>query len=132
MEKNGKRIAVILSICFILVVSLKLYEYRIIDEKYEKLTIIKTEHVVYVITDEEQVNAIVEQINTRPRSFIPFSERVQHEPMFFGTLIFEGNGKKKKLIFTMPKGNVKTKYWEIDTGFDFAADVNDNFKQKVY
>ncbi|EDL64511.1 hypothetical protein [Bacillus sp. SG-1] len=131
MKKLG--IAVILFTFFILVGFLYfLNGSKIIDGEYDKLTIMKVENVVYVIEDKDLINSVVRQINTSPRVFNADSPGFYHDTMYFGILIFEGNSEKKTLAFKIPDGNVITKYWEVETGFDFAEDVNDNIRRKIY
>lgn len=88
--------------------------------------------MVYVIEDKDLVNSVVRKINTSPRVFNADSPGFYHDTMYFGTLIFEGNAEKKTLAFKIPDGNVITKYCEVETGFDFAEDLNDNIRRKIY
>ena len=40
-----------------------------------------------------------------------------------GILIFENDEEKVELEFVIPKGNILTKYWEIETEFQFEKEM---------
>jgi hypothetical protein len=101
-----------------------LYHFKIIDGNYDKLTITKMGETMAVIENKEEIDRIIDQINQSSRMFQPKFSGFRYDYMPYGILIFENDQEKVKIGFVLPKGNVLTQYWEIETNFDFSRDVN--------
>jgi hypothetical protein len=108
--------------CLIGISGYWIYHYPIIEAGYNELTISKDGQIVYVIDDQEQIRKIIDKINTSPRSYHP-QNGFRYDYLPHGVLIFKKGSEKKEVAFVMPKRNVVTKYWEIETGFDFGKDL---------
>ena len=94
------------------------YHYKIIDGDYTRLTIKQMDGKTKTVTDINEINKIMHDINKSPRSFNPNSG-FRYDYLPHGMLIFENAEEKFELGFVIPKGNVVTKYWEIKTEFEF-------------
>ena len=94
------------------------YNHKIIDGHYTRLTIKEMGGTTKSISDIEKINKIMDGINNSPRSFNP-NRGFRYDYLPHGVLIFENAEEKFELGFVISKGNVVTKYWEIETGFEF-------------
>ncbi|MEL3974410.1 hypothetical protein AAEO50_19145 [Rossellomorea oryzaecorticis] len=104
--------------------------YPIIEDDYTELSISKDGQIVYVIDDQDLIRKIIDKVNTSPRSYHP-QNGFRYDYLPHGVLIFKNGAEKRELAFVMPMGNVVTKYWEIETSFDFGEDPDDRVKQKM-
>lgn len=75
-----------------------------------------------VIENKEEINKIISHINNSPRTFKP-NWGFRYDNMPHAILIFENDKEKVSLGFVIPKGNALTKYWEIETNFEFIKDM---------
>ncbi len=128
-----RKVLLVTTLCF-LIASLTVvgvFNYRIIDKEYDKLTITKLDEVAFIIEDQEQINGIINQINTSPRKYNPQNGFRYDHTNLFGALTFEKGTEKKVIHFVIPNGHVLTKYWEIEANFEFAKDPNVNGRKKV-
>lgn len=94
------------------------YHHKIIDGHYTRLTIKEMGGTTKSISDIDEINKIMDDINNSPRSFNP-NNGFRYDYLPHGVLIFENAEEKIELGFVISKGNVVTKYWEIETGFEF-------------
>jgi hypothetical protein len=99
------------------------YHHKIIDGDYDKLTITKMGKTIAVIENKEEIDQIINKINHSPRTFNPNFSGFRYDYMPYGILIFENDREKLKVGFIIPKGNVLTKHWEIETHFQFGKDL---------
>jgi hypothetical protein len=99
------------------------YNHKIIDGDYHKLTITKMGKTTDVIVNKDEIDKIINQINTSPRTFNPNISGFRYDYMPYGILIFENDKEKFKIGFIIPKGNVLTKHWEVETNFGFGKDL---------
>jgi hypothetical protein len=76
-----------------------------------------------VINNKDDIDKIITLINNSPRAFNPNWSGLHYDYMPYGNLIFENNNEKVIVGFIIPKGNAVTKYWEIETNFEFGKDV---------
>lgn len=106
------------SLLIILFAIICAYNYKIIDGDFTSLTIKEMDGTTESITDIDEIHKIMHEINSSPRSFNPNSG-FRYDYLPHGVLIFENAEEKFELGFVIPKGNVVTKYWEIETEFDF-------------
>lgn len=110
--------ALFISILIILFAIIWAYNYKIIDGDFTRLTIKEMGGTTETVTDINEIKKIMHDINNSPRSFNPNSG-FRYDYLPHGMLIFENAEEKFELGFVIPKGNVVTKYWEIETEFDF-------------
>lgn len=113
----------VLSILSILLLSILFtiiwaYHHIIIDGHYTRLTIKEMGGTTKNVTDIDEINKIMDEINNSPRSFNP-NRGFRYDYLPHGVLIFENAEEKFELGFVISKGNVVTKYWEIETEFEF-------------
>ena len=94
------------------------YNAKMIDGHFTRLTIAKMGETTDVITDINEINKIVHRINNSPRTLNP-NNGFRYDYMSRGTLTFENDEEKVEVEFVLPKGNILTKYWEIETEFEF-------------
>ncbi|MEH7883908.1 hypothetical protein V7654_06240 [Bacillus sp. JJ1609] len=94
------------------------YNAKMIDGPFTRLTIAKMGETTDVITDIAEINKIVHRINNSPRTLNP-NNGFRYDYMSRGTLTFENDEEKVEVEFVLPKGNILTKYWEIETEFEF-------------
>lgn len=95
------------------------HNHKIIEGQYDKLTITKMGNILYRIENKEKIDRIINQINANSRTFNP-NNGFRYDHLRHGTLIFESQNEKMELEIVFPKGNVLTKYWEIETNFEFT------------
>lgn len=107
-----------ISLLIILFTIIWAYNYKIIDGGFTSLTIKEMDGTTESITDIDEINKIIHDINNSPRSFNPNSG-FRYDYLPHVVLIFENAEGEFELGFVIPKGNVVTKYWEIETEFDF-------------
>ncbi|MCA1054358.1 hypothetical protein LCM10_05115 [Rossellomorea aquimaris] len=107
-----------------------LYHYKIVRDDYTELLVWKDGQIVYEIDDTEQITAIKDKINKSPRHY-RYDNGFRYDSVPIGVLTFKKAGKKKQLGFVTPEGNVFTKYWLIETKFDFGENPNADEKQKI-
>jgi hypothetical protein len=105
-------------ILIILVTIIFAYNHKIIDGDYTRLTIKEMDGTTKSITDIAEIKKIMHDINNSPRSFNP-NRGFRYDYLPHGVFIFENAEEKFELGFVILKGNVVTKYWEIETEFDF-------------
>jgi hypothetical protein len=131
MIKEGRRnvtnkkwfiLAILLVFLIILFTMSWVYNYKIIDGNYDRLTITKMGETTHIITDKEEINKIINQINSSSRSF-KLNSRFRYDYLPHGILIFENDKGTLEIGFVIPKGNILTKYWEIETEFEFGKDM---------
>ncbi|MEH7444167.1 hypothetical protein V7201_17785 [Bacillus sp. JJ1122] len=96
------------------------YHHKIIDGHYTRLTIKEMGGTTKSISDLDDINKIMDDINNNPRSFNP-NNGFRYDYLPHGVLIFENAEEKVELRFVISKdkGNVITKYCEIETEFEF-------------
>lgn len=107
-----------ISLLIILFAIVWAYNHKIIDGDFTRLTIKEMDGTTESITDIDEINQIMRDINNSPRSFNPNSG-FRYDYLPHVVLIFENAEGEFELGFVIPKGNVVTKYWEIETEFDF-------------
>jgi hypothetical protein len=100
-----------------------IYNHKMIDGNYHKLTITKMGQTTEVIENKAVIDQIISQINNSPRTFNPNFSGLRYDYMPHGMLTFENETGEVKIGFIIPKGNVITKHWEIKTNFEFGKDV---------
>jgi hypothetical protein len=98
------------------------YNNKIVDGNYDRLTITKMGETTDIITDKDEINNIISQINESPRKFNP-NRGLRYDYLPHGILIFDNDKGKLEIGFVIPKGNILTKYWEIETEFEFGKDM---------
>lgn len=97
--------------------------HKIIDGNYNKITITNMgRNTTDVIENKEEINKIINHINDSPRTFNP-NRGFRYDNIPHAILIFESDKEKVSLGFVIPKGNALTKYWEIETNFEFVKDM---------
>ncbi|XXM73242.1 hypothetical protein ACQ0QQ_04915 [Lysinibacillus sphaericus] len=96
-----------------------IYHTPIVEGEFNELVISTPGQKVRVIEDKEQIRNIIEQINTRSRSWHP-QNGFRYDYLPHGVLTFKKGSEKVELGMVLPKGNVVTKYWEVETGFEMA------------
>lgn len=94
------------------------YHHKIIDSHYTRLTIKEMGGTTKSVSDVDEINKIMDDINNSPRSFHP-NRGFRYDYLPHGVLVFENAEEKVELAFVISKGNVVTKYWEIETEFEF-------------
>jgi hypothetical protein len=99
------------------------HNHKIIVGNYHKLTITKMGKTTEVIVNKDEIDKIISQINNSPRTFHPNISGLRYDYMPYGILIFENDKEEVKIGFIIPEGNAITKYWEIETNFEFGKDV---------
>ncbi|WP_139364886.1 hypothetical protein [Sutcliffiella halmapala] len=121
--KKKRIITILVVISLLLSIALIwLYHHKIIEGQYNKLTISKMGDSLYVIHNKEEINRIMRKINTSPRTFHPTNGfRYDHLP--HGTLLFENDNELVEIEIVFQKGNVLTRYWEIETNLEFGREV---------
>ena len=92
--------------------------YKIIDGNYNKLTISKMGTTTDVIVNTAEIESIINKINDSPRKFHP-NTYFHYDYVPHGLLIFQNDKETVEIAFIIPKGNTLTKYWEIETNFEF-------------
>jgi hypothetical protein len=121
--KKKKRI--IITTLFVIlcssVVVIWLYNHRVISGNYNKITIIEASETIDVITDKQRIEDIISQINQSDRDLsLPPSSGFRYDWIGeFGILRLENTSETLELFYVVPNGNVLTKYWDIDTNFNF-------------
>ncbi|WP_409272007.1 hypothetical protein V1499_20075 [Neobacillus sp. SCS-31] len=113
-------IAFLASIFLIMVIAA--YHYNIIDGDYDKLTITKMDKTVAIITNKAAIEEIIDRINDSPRRFLR-KTGFTYDYLPYGFLIFENEEEKVEHAFYLFKGNIVIGYWDIDTKFEFAKDL---------
>lgn len=114
------RYIILLIILLIAIGGIWSYNYKIVDGEYDKLTITVHGRTEQIITDKERINNIIKRINDSERVFKPNSSGLRYDYLSHGILTFENNNEEYQIGFVIPKGNVVTKYWEVETEFEFA------------
>ncbi|MFT4415503.1 hypothetical protein ACLM5H_16735 [Fredinandcohnia humi] len=112
----------IILILFVFSIILWGYNHNIINGDYSKITIMKDGNVIEIIDDQKEVNLIVDQINNSPRSFHT-EGGWKYDYLEHVILSFEGDEEKHLVGVPIKLGNVVTKYWEIETEFDFIKEM---------
>jgi len=95
------------------------YHHKIIDGYYTRLTIKEMDGTTKSISDIDEINKIMDDINNSPRSFNR-NRGFRYDHLPHGVLIFENAEEKVEFGFVISKGNVVTKYLEIKTEFTFG------------
>lgn len=103
--------------------------YKIIDGNYNKLTISKMGTTTEVIINTVEIESIINKINNSPRKFHP-NTLLHYDYVPHGLLIFQNEKEKVEIEFVIPKGNTLTKYWEIETDFEFGKMLNEGIYDK--
>ncbi|WP_053368111.1 hypothetical protein [Bacillus sp. FJAT-27245] len=112
--------AFLASISMIIVIAA--YTYNIIEEDYDKLTITKMDKTIAVITNQNEIEKIIDRINDSPRKFLR-KTGFTYDYLPYGFLIFENEKEKVEHAFYLFKGNTVIGYWDIDTKFEFAKEL---------
>ncbi|MFS0864738.1 hypothetical protein [Fredinandcohnia sp. 179-A 10B2 NHS] len=112
----------ILVLLLILVALFWAFNHRIIEGSYDKVTITKLGESKSVITDKTEIENIMKTINDSPRTYNP-QNGFRYDYVPHGFLQFENENEEVIVEFIIPKGNVLTKYWEIETEFEFGKDM---------
>jgi hypothetical protein len=99
------------------------YNHKIIDGNYHTLTITKMGKTTAVIENKDEIDKIIYKINNSPRTFNPNFSGFRYDYMPYGILTFENDIEEFKIGFIIPRGNITTKHWEIETNFEFGKDV---------
>ena len=97
-----------------------IYRAPIVEGDFDELRVSTQGQEVKVIVDKEQIREIMEQINTSSRSWHP-QNGFRYDYLPHGMLTFKKGSEKVELGVVLPKGNVVTKYWEVETGFGFGG-----------
>ena len=118
-----KRWILLTSLILILSSVYGFYNYKIIKGEYDSLTITKMGKTTAIINDIDEINKIIELINKSPRKFNP-NRGFRYDYLPHGLLIFESENERFEIGFVIPKGNTLTKYWEIETNFEFGKDMD--------
>ncbi|RDU37767.1 hypothetical protein DRW41_08055 [Neobacillus piezotolerans] len=108
--------------CILLIIVIGAYNYNIIEEEYDKLTITKMDKTAAIITEKSQIESIIDRINDSPRKFMRRTG-FTYDYLPYGFLIFENKKEKVEHVFYIFKGNTVIGYWDIDTRFEFAKDL---------
>jgi hypothetical protein len=103
--------------------------YKIIDGDYSKLTITKMGTTTDVIKNKDEIQSIINKINISPRKFHP-NTLFHYDYLPHGLLIFQNDKEKVEIAFVIPKGNILTKYWEIETSFEFGKMLDEGIYDK--
>lgn len=106
-----------------LIIVIAAFNYNIIDADYDKLTITKMDKTSAVITEKAQIEEIIDRINSSPRKFLRRTG-LTYDYLPHGFLVFENEKEKVEHVFYIFKGNTVIGYWDIDTEFEFAKDLD--------
>ena len=99
-----------------------LYNYEIIGEHFDKLTVTSMGRNLVTIEDKTEIARIISEINQSPRSF-QHDNGFTYDYLQMGILSFENDMEKLEIGFIIRNGNTVTKYWEIDTDFQFGKET---------
>jgi sensor domain CHASE-containing protein len=101
------------------------YNHKIINSKYDQLTISTMDQKTYVITNQKEIDKFINQINNSPRKFVPnWSWGQEYDYLPHAILTFENDEGKFQLGYVIPIGIVLTNNWEIKTQFNFEKQID--------
>ncbi|WP_456279083.1 hypothetical protein [Bacillus sp. AK128] len=109
---------VIISLIFIWVI----FNNKIIEEnKYDKVSITKSGEIIQVITNKDDIQRLISEINNSPRT-LTLRKGFKYDYLPHGVVTFENQKEKIEVGIVYPIGNILTRYWDIKTEFDLESE----------
>ncbi|MEQ2529303.1 hypothetical protein EKG37_07340 [Robertmurraya yapensis] len=115
-----KRSIFVVSLLFIfaiLLIVIWAFNVNVIEGDFDKLTITETGETIKVITNKDEIEHVIELINTSPRSLFLFDTGLKYDYLPHGMFIFEKDREKLEMGFVLTEENelnVLANHWEIE------------------